>query len=126
MGIRSIRYCDISGTEDEVDSHQINIDQMRVDIDLAASEYRKLLELLQPYLDAGRIEASAPDFAVPSAPTRRGRTRTRTDLNADERARLRQWAEEKGIPVAANNRFKMSIVNQWRADNATTDTVTAE
>lgn len=118
MGIRSIRYCDISGTEDDVDSHHINVDQMRVDIDLAASEYHKLLTLLQPYIDAGRIEASAPDFAGPAAPTRRGRARTRTDLNAVERAQLRQWAEERGIPVAANNRFKMSTVNQWRADTA--------
>jgi hypothetical protein len=118
MGIRSIRYCDISGTVDDVDAHEINIDQMRVEIDLAASEYRKLLELLKPYLDAGRIEASAPDFSRLSAPARR-RTRS-TDLTADERARLRQWAEEKGIPVAANNRFKMSIVNQWRAETAPT------
>ncbi|HTK62100.1 MAG TPA: histone-like nucleoid-structuring protein Lsr2 [Pseudonocardia sp.] len=125
MGIRTIRYCDISGTEDEVDSHEINIDQMRVEIDLASSEYRKLLELLQPYIDAGRIEASAPDFTAPTAATRRGRARTRTDLNADERARLRQWAEERGIPVAANNRFKKSIVDQWRAETSTAETASA-
>jgi len=126
MGIRSIRYCDISGTEEEVESHEINIDQMRVEIDLASSEYRKLLELLQPYIDAGRIEASAPGFAPPTPSTRRGRARTRSDLNAEERARLRQWAEERGIPVAANNRFKKSLVNQWRAETSTSETAGAE
>jgi hypothetical protein len=123
MGIRSIRYCDISGTEDDVDGHEINIDQMRIDIDLAASEYRKLLELLRPYIDAGRVEASAPDFPTTaagsgSAPRRATRPRTRTDLTKDERLQLRQWAEETGIPVAANNRFKMPLVEQWRAETA--------
>jgi hypothetical protein len=120
MGIRSIRYCDISGTEKEVDAHAINIDQMRVEIDLAEPEYRKLLELLRPYIDAGRIEASAPDFPAQVPVRRRGgtRSRTRTDLDADERAQLREWAEENDIPVAANNRFKMSLVNQWRAETA--------
>ncbi|HZS19540.1 MAG TPA: histone-like nucleoid-structuring protein Lsr2 [Pseudonocardiaceae bacterium] len=117
MGTRSIRYCDISGTENDVEVHAINIDQMRVEIDLAAPEYRKLLELLRPYIDAGRVEASASTFSIPAAgPPRKGRRRTRTDLTADERAALRQWAEAKGIPVAANNRFKMSMVNQWRAE----------
>ena len=123
MGIRSIRYCDVSGTEDEVDTHEINIDQMRIEIDLAASEYRKLLELLQPYIDAGRVEASALDFTAPTpaAGRRTGRARTRTDLSRDERVKLRQWAEEKGIPVAANNRFKMPIVEQWRAETSATE-----
>lgn len=119
MGTRSIRYCDISGTEEDVNAHAINIDQMRLEIDLAESAYHKLLELLRPYLDAGRIEAAASGFEVPPAtPTRRGRGRTGTALTLDERAQLRQWAEGQGIPVPTNNRFKMSIVNQWRAEVA--------
>lgn len=123
MGIRSIRYCDVSGSEEDVDAHVINIDQMRVEIDLAGTEYRKLLELLQPYINAGRLEASTPDFAVGTAGTTRRphRPRTGTDLNKDEREQLRQWAEENGIPVAANNRFKMSIVEQWRAETSATE-----
>lgn len=120
MGIRSIRYCDISGTEHDVDGHQINIDQMRIEIDLAEHEYRKLLNLLQPYMDAGRVEASAPELPTSAAsPTRGGRrARTRTDLSRAERLQLRQWAEERGLPVAVNNRFKMSLVEQWRAETA--------
>lgn len=119
VGTRTIRYCDITGTELDVNSHAINIDQMHVEIDLAASEYRKLLELLRPYLDAGRIEASASGFVAPSATsTHPGRGRTGTNLSLDERAQLRQWAEGKGIPVPANNRFKMAVVNQWREETA--------
>jgi hypothetical protein len=64
MGIRRIRYCDITGTAEgpgrEVGAHELHIDQMRLQIDLAAGEYQKLLALLRPYIDAGRIEASAP------------------------------------------------------------------
>jgi hypothetical protein len=40
----------MSGTEDDVFAHTIHVDQLRVDIDLADSEYRKLL---QPYIEAG-------------------------------------------------------------------------
>jgi hypothetical protein len=59
MGIRPIRYCDITGAEErpgqEVEAHELHIDQMRLQIDLAAGEYQKLLALLRPYIDAGRI-----------------------------------------------------------------------
>lgn len=123
MGTRSSRYCDISGTEEDVEAHVINIDQMRVEVDLAGREYRKLLELLQPYIGAGVLEASAPDLprATVSTTGRKQRHRTGTDLNKDEREQLRQWAEDNGIPVAANNRFKMSTVQQWRTEATETD-----
>ncbi len=52
MGTRQIRYCDLSGAEDGVELHEVQIDQMRIEIDLAPKEYDKLLKLLQPYLDA--------------------------------------------------------------------------
>lgn len=118
MGIRQIRYCDISGTEHDVETHEINIDQMRVEIDLAADEYRKLLQLLRPYIDAGRIEASVPDVLPPATKARRT-TRPRGKrggLSPQERAQLRQWAEEKGLPVPVNNRFKRTVIEQWRKE----------
>jgi hypothetical protein len=56
MGIRPIRYRDITGAEErpgqEVEAHELHIDQMRLQIDLAAGEYQKLLALLRPYIDA--------------------------------------------------------------------------
>lgn len=123
MGIRQIRYCDITGTETDVEPHEIHIDQMRIEIDLAAGEYRSLLETLQPFIDAGRVDASAPDTAaLPDHPTptqsrRHGRHGpTRSGLSAPERDQLRQWAEARGIPVPPNNRFKQSLIAQWRHD----------
>ncbi|MEV4644835.1 histone-like nucleoid-structuring protein Lsr2 [Saccharopolyspora sp. NPDC049357] len=119
MGTRQIRYCDISGTEHDVETHEINIDQMRVEIDLAADEYRKLLQLLRPYLDAGRIEASMPDLPQHTTTPRRT-TRPRgkrgSDLSPQERTQLRQWAEEKGLPVPVNNQFKRTVIDQWREE----------
>lgn len=113
MGLRHIRYCDISGTEHDVETHELNIDQMRVEIDLAAEEYRKLLQLLRPYIDAGRIEASMPDLPPPTTEQPRGKP---GDLSPQERAQLRQWAEEKGLPVPVNNRFKRTVIEQWRKE----------
>ncbi|AEA23640.1 histone-like nucleoid-structuring protein Lsr2 [Pseudonocardia benzenivorans] len=110
MGIREIRYCDVSGTEEDVETHELNIDQMHVRIDLAGVEYRKLLALLQPYLDAGTIEASVPGYG-----TGRPAARTSTGLTAEERTQLRLWAEAQGIEVPSNNRFKRSLVERWRA-----------
>lgn len=123
MGTRQIRFCDITGTETDVEAHEIHIDQMRIEIDLAASEYRRLLEALQPFIDAGRVDACAPDTAAlpdhSAAPQggRRGRHGpTRSGLSATERDQLRQWAEAKNIPVPPNNRFKQSLIAQWRHD----------
>jgi hypothetical protein len=116
MGIREIRFCDLSGSEQDVESHELNIDQMRVQIDLAGPEYRKLLELLQPYIEAGRVDASIPD--VRSRRAGHAVVRTSTGLTAEEREQLRQWAEEKGIEVPSNNRFKRSLVEQWREERA--------
>jgi hypothetical protein len=119
MGIREIRFCDLTGSEHDVESHELNIDQMRVQIDLAGPEYRKLLGLLQPYIDAGRVDASIPDLR--SAAKRSGgsaQVSTSTGLTAEEREQLRQWAEEKGIEVPSNNRFKRSLVEQWREETA--------
>ena len=39
---------------------------MRVEIDLVDTEYERLLATLQPFIDAGRIEASIP--AIPTIP----------------------------------------------------------
>lgn len=122
MGIRQIRFCDITGAENDVESHEIHIDQMRVAIDLAGSEYRRLIEALQPFIDAGRVEASVPDAG--SLPDRtsasgsrpRRRASTSTGLSAAERDQLRQWAEARGFPVPVNNRFKQSLIDQWRED----------
>jgi hypothetical protein len=121
MGIRQIRYCDLTGAEDGVESHEIQIDQMRIEIDLAGEEYRKLLAALRPFLDAGRVEASAP--AAAPAPARSGerqggdrRPPTRTGLSATERDQVRRWAEAKDLPVPANNRFKRSLIEQWRQE----------
>ncbi|MBP2371724.1 Lsr2 family protein [Pseudonocardia parietis] len=114
MGIRQIRFCDITGTENDVESHEIHIDQMRIAIDLAGSEYRRLIE-------AGRMEASVPDAgSLPypeSAPRKpRKRASTSTGLTAAERDQLRQWAEARDVPVPVNHRFKQSLIDQWRAD----------
>ena len=116
MGTRQIRYCDLSGAEDGVELHEVQIDQMRIEIDLAPGEYAKLLKLLQPYLDAGRIEASIPDGSVFGGGDGRGGSgrASTTGLTAEERQDLRTWAEEQGIEVPANNRFKKSLVDEWR------------
>jgi hypothetical protein len=75
MGVRRIRYCDITGAEEgpgqEVEAHELDIDQMRLQIDLAEDEYQKLLVLLRPYIDAGRVEASTPAHLT-GLPSERG------------------------------------------------------
>ena len=111
MGVRQIKFCDLSGVEKNVQTHELQVDQMRIEIDLADPEYAKLLKLLQPYLDVGRIEAS-----VPAGMTRRSAPPSGTALTAEQRQQVREWAEARGIEVPVNNRFKRSLVDQWKAD----------
>ena len=123
MGIREVRFCDLTGSEEDVAPHEIQIDQLRVEIDLADKEYRRLIEILQPYMDAGRLEASAPDHAtLPGVRPRYGANRGSASgpkLTPAERKSLRRWAEGRGIEVPSNNRFKAALVDQWRRE--TTD-----
>jgi hypothetical protein len=117
MGIREVRFCDITGSETDVEPHELHIDALRVEIDLADAEYRKLLEMLRPYMDAGRLEASAPEAAsLPTLAQRRrnGHASTRPKLDAAQRQQLREWAETQGIPIPANNRFKASLIDRWK------------
>jgi hypothetical protein len=70
--------------------------------------------LLAPYIDAGRVEASAPARSAPTGRGSRAQAGGSNALSAEERAQLKQWAEDNGITVPQNNRFKRSIVEQWR------------
>ncbi|NMH99497.1 Lsr2 dimerization domain-containing protein [Pseudonocardia acidicola] len=112
MGVRQIRYCDISGTE-PAESHEINIDQMRIEIDLSGAEYERLLEILGPYIDAGRVEAAARNVRT----ARPGGAGGSSALTPDERARLKQWAASAGIDLPPKGRFKRAIIDQWRAQD---------
>ncbi|WP_226360811.1 hypothetical protein [Pseudonocardia sp. ICBG1142] len=39
MGVRTVRFCDITGVEsDDVVHHELQIDQMRIEIDLLDTE----------------------------------------------------------------------------------------
>ena len=115
MGVRQIRFCDISGTERDVKPHELQIDQMRIEIDLADPEYTKLLNMLRPYLDAGRVEASIPESGQLPTKAPAGRPSS-TSLTREQRQQLRAWAQSRGIDAPANNRFKRTVVEQWRRE----------
>lgn len=112
MGVREIRYCDLTGTEPAA-PHEINIDQLRVEIDLCPDEYERLLKVLGPYMDAGRVEASVRNLRSVSGGRSRGAA-----LNPDERVQFKAWAAESGIELPPNGRFKKVLVDQWRAEVA--------
>ncbi|HEY1973725.1 MAG TPA: histone-like nucleoid-structuring protein Lsr2 [Pseudonocardia sp.] len=124
MGIRQIRYCDISGAEEgpgqDVEAHELHIDQMRLQIDLVAGEYQKLLALLRPYIDAGRVEASTPSHLTGLPSVRAGGTtvtrRAGPRLSAEERDELVQWALDHNIPVPTNKKFKHAVIEQWQRE----------
>lgn len=107
MGVREIRYCDISGTE-PAEPHEIIVDQMHIQIDLAATEYQRLLALLEPYLEAGSVEAAT--HAVRPA------RRTGAGLSPEERTALKEWAARAGVELPPNGRIKRVIIERWRAE----------
>lgn len=112
MGVREVRFCDVTGRE-PAEIHEIHLDQMRVEIDLCAAEYERLLEVLGPYIEAGRVEASAPSRSV----ARMGGSARSYALSPDERSRLRAWAASVGVEVPPNNRFKRAVIDRWRAED---------
>ncbi|MGX1668521.1 histone-like nucleoid-structuring protein Lsr2 [Streptomyces sp. NPDC055400] len=94
---------DLTGEESsDISTHSILIDGAGVEIDLVDENYEKLLEVLNPYLQAGgarRIRGGAK-------PT--GKAKAATGSKEDSSA-IRAWAKENGYEVSDRGRVPASV-----------------
>ncbi|MFF3699178.1 Lsr2 family protein [Streptomyces sp. NPDC002221] len=90
---------DLTGEEStEAATHQIIIDGVAYEIDLAPDSYDKLLEAVNPFLQAGRrIRRGAK--AAPARQTG----------GSNDTAAIRAWAKEKGYDINDRGRVPAEI-----------------
>ncbi|MGW1867978.1 histone-like nucleoid-structuring protein Lsr2 [Streptomyces mauvecolor] len=91
---------DLTGEEStEAATHQIVIDGVAYEVDLGPDSYDKLMEAVNPFLQAGRRVRGSRGKATPSRPA---------GGNKDT-ASIRAWAKEQGYNVNDRGRVPADI-----------------
>ncbi|GAA4071604.1 Lsr2 family protein [Streptomyces hundungensis] len=98
--IVTIIYDDLTGEKSsEAATHQITIDGVAYEIDLSPDNYDKLMEAVNPFLQAGRRVRGGRGKSVP----------TRQAGGNSDTAAVRAWAKEKGYDVNDRGRVSAEI-----------------
>lgn len=108
MGTRTeiTRFDDIDGSTESVRTIPIAVDGQQVELDLSVSNVDRLMEALEPYLNAGRKVGGS---------TRRRRTAPTTSAKSTDTQAIREWAQSQGHEVNARGRIKKEIVEAYEA-----------
>ncbi|MFK0238401.1 histone-like nucleoid-structuring protein Lsr2 [Streptomyces vinaceus] len=95
---------DMTGEESQdVSTHNLVLDGIAYEVDLAPDSYDKLLEAMAPFLNAGR---------------RSGRERGKPSKRATEKtnaSEIRAWAKEKGFEVNGRGRVPKEVREAYAA-----------
>ncbi|MGW7201435.1 histone-like nucleoid-structuring protein Lsr2 [Streptomyces chryseus] len=95
---------DLVGAEgEEVATHTFSVDGVNYEIDLGADSYQKLLDVLGPFMGAGR-RVGGRRRSVKGSQTGRG-----------DAARIREWAQSQGIEVSARGRIPADLVEKYES-----------
>ncbi|MFE9120896.1 Lsr2 family protein [Streptomyces sp. NPDC007172] len=91
---------DLTGEESaEAATHQIVIDGVAYEVDLGPDSYDKLMEAVNPFLQAGRRVRGGRAKATP----------TRQAGGNNDTAAIRAWAKEKGYDINDRGRVAAEI-----------------
>jgi len=94
---------DIDGSKN-AQTVQFGVDGMTYEIDLAEKNRAKLDKAMAPYLQAARRVSRRPS-----------RTGTRSNAVRSDRAAVRTWAREQGLPVSERGRISADIMQRYEA-----------
>lgn len=94
---------DLTGEESsDIATHSILIDGAGVEIDLTDENYEKLLEILNPYLQAGGARR------IRGAARAKGKSKASPGSGADSSA-IRAWAKDNNIEVNDRGRVPAAV-----------------
>ncbi|MEU5002097.1 Lsr2 family protein [Streptomyces sp. NPDC021622] len=94
---------DLTGEESsDISTHSILIDGAGVEIDLVDENYEKLLEILNPYLQADGARR------IRGGDNSKGKAKAVTGSKDDSSA-IRAWAKENGYEVSDRGRVPASV-----------------
>lgn len=97
---------DLTGTEGEdIATHAFSVDGVNYEIDLGPDNYQKLLDVLGPFMGAGR--------KVNGGGARR--TAKRAQSGGTDAAKVREWAQSQGIEVNSRGRIPADLMEKYQA-----------
>ncbi|MCP2325828.1 hypothetical protein HDA40_004335 [Hamadaea flava] len=100
---------DLDGTEEGVRPVKFGLDGANYEIDLGPSNYAKLKEILEPYIEAGsKVSGRAPTGRV--APARRAAAAAE---QKEFNARVRDWAAKNGHKVKPRGRVPEKVIDAY-------------
>ncbi|MET9519473.1 Lsr2 family protein [Streptomyces sp. NPDC002994] len=96
---------DLTGAEGEdVATHTFSVDGVNYEVDLGQDNYQKLLDVLGPFMGAGRKIGGAAR-----------RTARRGQTGHGDAAKVREWAQSQGIEVSSRGRIPAELMEQYDA-----------
>ena len=104
---------DLDGTQDDVQSVEIKLDDEHVRLDLSAKNRLKLEAALRPFLSKGEeIQPHKPRlfYDTPS-----GKPKAKSD--PEQLAAIRRWANKNGYEVSEKGRIPRHVVAAYEANN---------
>ncbi len=104
---------DLDGTpipEGEGATVVFSIDRKSYEIDLSDANQDKLRDALAPFIEAGRVVASASSSS-------RGRSASRPASGGQDLAAVRAWARKNGHTVSDRGRVPANILEAYAAAN---------
>ena len=127
MATKMILVDDLDGSESEVQTRNFAIDGRRFEIDLSEVNAKLMREAMQPFIEAAREVKSRPksrklaDPPPPPSPEPQPAPPSES-ISREERQRIRAWAEENSIEVAARGRFPKEVVRAYQEAHAHNET----
>ncbi|MFG3257568.1 Lsr2 family protein [Streptomyces sp. NPDC048172] len=101
---------DLTGEESEdAQTHSLVVDGVPYEIDLSPDSYDKLMEALNPFLNAGRRQKRSRGAA--QAPRK-------SQGSSEDTARIRTWAKEHGYEVNDRGRVPANIREAYEKASA--------
>ena len=105
---------DLTGDSVDVSTVSFALNGTGYEIDLTGDEFDALVARLNEYIENGR--RASVNLNAPKRPGRSGNGRVKNG----ETAKIRAWAQEQGIDVAAKGRIKPEVVSAYNHYNTVT------
>jgi hypothetical protein len=96
---------DTDGSQDDVDTVQIALDNVSYEIDLSAANAERLREKLARFVENGKKVTTHPR----GRKVTRGRAAAPTPIGREQAQAVRDWARNNGYTVSARGRIPKSV-----------------
>lgn len=116
MAIQETLVDDIDGTTEDVTTVPFSVDEHKYLIDLTPDNRVRLYEVLEPFMEAGRLQASNGHGKTPKATHRAGKGKRKPQASDPiQLAAIRDWARANNHHVSDRGRVPGPVMEAFEA-----------